>query len=74
MNPIFLNIRLILEEEQDITIRQFSSIFKFLEREPHFRPLSKKKIFEYFSPIIARNNEPKDTQKYNDFSKVINTK
>ena len=74
MNPVFLNIRLILEEEKEISIRQFSSIFKFLEREPHFRPLSKKKIFEYFSPIIARNKEPKDTDQFKHFSKVVSYK
>ena len=59
MNEVFINIRHILKNEEEISERNFHQIIKFIERERPFRGQDRKKIFDFFSPVIhQRNNKP----------------
>ena len=71
MNSIFVSIRVALEDEELISIRQFSQIIKFVEKEPHFKILSRKKIFAYFSPIINKQTKVTEDDRYKHFSEVV---
>ena len=73
MNSIFVSIRVALEDEELISIRQFSQIIKFIEKELHFKTLSRKKVFAYFSPIINKKTKVTEDEKYNHFSTVVQT-
>ena len=59
MNEVFINIRHILKNEEEISERNFHQIIKFIERERPFKGQDRKKIFDFFSPVIhQRNNNP----------------
>ena len=73
MNSIFVSIRVALEDEELISIRQFSQIIKFIEKELHFKTLSRKTVFAYFSPIINKKTKVTEDEKYNHFSTVVQT-
>ena len=54
-----------IKSNNRITLKQFNSIIKFLEREPKFVQLSREQIFEYFSFLIISQNEfPKEKITY----------
>ena len=39
---------------QPITIKQFNSLIKFIEREPEFKSSNRNQILEFFEPLIER--------------------
>ena len=55
MNEVFIDIRKKLKDEEEISERNFHQIIKFLERERPFRGQDRKKIFDFFSPVIHQN-------------------
>ena len=71
MNSIFVSIRVALEDEELISIRQFSQIVKFVEKELYFKTLSRSKVFAYFSPIINKQSKETEDDRYNHFSTVV---
>jgi len=44
-----------LQDEQDLTYKQFKSVIRFLERERRFQNMNRDQIVKYFSPIIQFN-------------------
>ena len=54
MKYIVQNIKNRVENNQPITMKQFKSLIKFIEREPEFRTSSKDEIFKFFEPLIER--------------------
>ena len=54
MRYIVQNIKNRVEKNQPITMKQFKSLIKFIEREPEFRTSSKDEIFKFFEPLIER--------------------
>ena len=71
MNSIFVSIRVALEDEELISIRQFSQIVKFVEKELYFKTLSRSKVFAYFSPIINKQTKVTEDDRYKHFSEVV---
>ena len=52
MKMIFIQIKKNLNNEKSISMNQFDSLIKFLERERPFLTYTRPKIYDYFSPII----------------------
>lgn len=55
MNEVFIDIRKKLKDEEEISEHNFHQIIKFIERERPFRGQDRKKIFDFFSPVIHQN-------------------
>ena len=55
MKPILRNIVYRIERNQNISIKQYNSIIKFIEREKEFKNLNREKIYRFFEPIIKSN-------------------
>ena len=56
MEIVLVGIKNKLYSNQKISIKQFNSIIKFLEREPLFRNWNRNQIFIYFKSLIEINN------------------
>ena len=52
MKPIMYSIRSRITNGQNITLKQWNSIIKFIERERPFRGLNRFQITQHFSPLI----------------------
>jgi hypothetical protein len=53
MKPVMLSIQDQLLSSKKITIGQFTSIIRFLEREQQFKNFNKEYLTNYFSPLIS---------------------
>lgn len=53
MKPVMLSIQDQLLSRKKITIGQFESVIKFIEREHQFKDFSKEYLTNYFSPLIS---------------------
>ena len=67
MNEVFIAIRKKLKDEEEISERNFHQIIKFLERERPFRGQDRKKIFDFFSPVIHQNIDRPDVGTFERF-------
>ena len=54
MKFVVKNIKNRIENNKPITIKQFKSIIKFIEREVEFVNYNRSQIFQIFEPIIER--------------------
>tara|TARA_B100000780_G_scaffold32913_1_gene20664 strand:+ start:387 stop:743 length:357 start_codon:yes stop_codon:yes gene_type:complete len=54
MQPIFIDIRKRLEEQEQISAKQFESILNWVKRESRFKSLDEDGVYKYFLPIISR--------------------
>ena len=54
MKFVVKNIKKRIENNKPITIKQFKSIIKFIEREVEFVTYNRSQIFQIFEPIIER--------------------
>ena len=52
MNIVFIGIINKLKKNHKITVKQYNSIIKFIEREPKFINRDRDYILNYFSPLI----------------------
>ena len=52
MNIVFIGIINKLKNNHQISIKQYNSIIKFIEREPKFINRNRYYILNYFSPLI----------------------
>ncbi len=52
MKPILRNIVNRMNRNQNISIKQYNSIIKFIEREKEFKDLNRDQIYQFFEPII----------------------
>ena len=56
MKPILRNIVYRIERNQNISIKQYNSIIKFIEREREFSKSNRNEIFQFFEPLIENYN------------------
>ena len=52
MKPILRNIVYRIKRNQNISIKQYNSIIKFIEREKEFKDQNRDQIYQFFEPII----------------------
>ena len=52
MKMVIKSILKKLENDKPISLKQFLSVIKFLERENEFRHLNQQQLIELFTPII----------------------
>lgn len=52
MKPILRNIVYRIERNQNISIKQYNSIIKFIEKEKEFKDLNRNQIYQFFEPVI----------------------
>ena len=69
MNIIFITIINKLKNNHKITLNQYNSIIKFIEREPKLINRDRDYIFNYFSPLIL--NIEKESYEPNTLCKFI---
>ena len=69
MNIIFIIITNKLKNNHKITLNQYNSIIKFIEREPKLINRDRDYIFNYFSPLI--HNIEKESYEPNTLCKFI---
>ena len=61
MEMIIRNIINRLKQNRKLTINQWNSIIKFIEREDYFISMSREQILDYFSCLIERRNYEPNT-------------
>ena len=52
MKNVVRNIVYRIERNQNISIKQYNSIIKFIERERPFKDLNRNQIYRFFEPLI----------------------
>ena len=52
MKNVLRNIVYRIERNQNISIKQYNSIIKFIEREKRFKGLNRNQIYRFFEPLI----------------------
>lgn len=52
MKNVVRNIVYRIERNQNISIKQYNSIIKFIEREKPFKGLNRNQIYQFFEPLI----------------------
>ena len=52
MKNVLRNIVYRIERNQNISIKQYNSIIKFIEREKPFKGLNRNQIYQFFEPLI----------------------
>lgn len=52
MKNVLRNIVYRIERNQNISIKQYNSIIKFIERERPFKDLNRNQIYRFFEPLI----------------------
>ena len=55
MKNVLRNIKDRIVKDQPITILQYQSIIKFIEREDEFKGCNRQQIYQFFEPIIQTN-------------------
>ena len=58
MNVVFIGIINKLKNNHKISMKQYNSIIKFIEREPKFINRDRDYILTYFSPLIHIERKP----------------
>ena len=56
MKNVLRNIVYRIERNQNISIKQYNSIIKFIEREKEFKGKDRDQIYQFFEPIIETNH------------------
>ena len=69
INIVFIGIINQLKKNHKITVKQYNSIIKFIEREPKFINRDRDYIFNYFSPLI--HNIEKESYEPNTLCRFI---
>ncbi len=64
MKYVFIGIKTSLNQSNRMSIKQFNSIIRFLERETKFQNYNRSQIFDYFNSLIMCNQYPKEIVKY----------
>lgn len=56
MKNVLFNIKKRIENDQQISVKQYNSIIKFIEREREFSKSNRNEIFQFFEPLIENYN------------------
>ena len=71
MKNVLRNIVNRIEKNQNISIKQYNSIVKFIERERPFKDLNRDQIYRFFEPLIQTKDRKvvTDGSNLNEFLK-----
>ena len=71
MKNVLRNIVNRIEKNQNISIKQYNSIVKFIERERPFKDLDRDQIYRFFEPLIQTKDRKvvTDGSNLNEFLK-----
>jgi hypothetical protein len=72
MKPVIKDIQKRLKTNELITLKQFNSVIKFLEREPELRPLgSRSNIHQFFSSLIIQTKTSSEINTSNTLEHIL---
>ena len=71
MKNVLINIKQRIETNRPITIRQFNSVIKFIEREKEFINSDRSEIQQFFEPLIEPTKRRINPYEHNDLSQFL---
>ena len=71
MKNVLINIKQRIETNRPITIRQFNSLIKFIEREKEFINLDRDEIQQFFEPLIEPIKKRINPYEHNDLTQFL---
>ena len=71
MKNVLINIKQRIETNRPITIRQFNSLIKFIEREKEFINSDRNEIQQFFEPLIEPIKKRINPYEHNDLSQFL---
>ena len=71
MKNVLINIKQRIETNRPITIRQFNSLIKFIEREKEFINSDRSEIQQFFEPLIEPTKRRINPYEHNDLSQFL---
>ena len=71
MKNVLINIKQRIETNRPITIRQFNSLIKFIEREKEFINSDRDEIRQFFEPLIEPIKKRINPYEHNDLTQFL---
>ena len=71
MKNVLINIKQRIETNRPITIRQFNSLIKFIEREKEFINSDRSEIQQFFEPLIEPIKKRINPYEHNDLTQFL---
>ena len=71
MKNVLINIKQRIETNRPITIRQFNSVIKFIEREKEFINSDRNEIQQFFEPLIEPIKKRINPYENNDLTQFL---
>ena len=71
MKNVLINIKQRIETNRPITIRQFDSVIKFIEREKEFINSDRDEIQQFFEPLIEPIKKRINPYEHNDLTQFL---
>ena len=71
MKNVLINIKQRIETNRPITIRQFNSLIKFIEREKEFINSDRDEIQQFFEPLIEPIKKRINPYEQNDLTQFL---
>ena len=71
MKNVLINIKQRIETNRPITIRQFNSLIKFIEREKEFIHSDRDEIQQFFEPLIEPIKKMINPYEHNDLTQFL---
>ena len=71
MKNVLINIKQRIETNRPITIRQFNSLIKFIEREKEFINSDRDEIQQFFDPLIEPIKKRINPYERNDLTQFL---
>ena len=71
MKNVLINIKQRIETNRPITIRQFNSLIKFIEREKEFINSDRNEIQQFFEPLIEPIKKRINPYEHNDLTQFL---
>ena len=71
MKNVLINIKQRIETNRPITIRQFNSLIKFIEREKEFINSDRDEIQQFFEPLIEPIKKRINPYEHNDLTQFL---
>ena len=71
MKNVLINIKQRIETNRPITIRQFNSVIKFIEREKEFINSDRSEIQQFFEPLIEPIKKRINPYEHNDLTQFL---
>ena len=71
MKNVLINIKQRIETNRPMTIRQFNSLIKFIEREKEFINSDRNEIQQFFEPLIEPIKKRINPYEHNDLTQFL---